>query len=120
MELTDEDKLWHLLERVPGLLMRTDELFARDDLGASRYNHTERLWRDLHQLRAEPRAWKMSLYHKHDLQELPLVPSTSALLGESAILMQAFPERCNLPNATIKDLLIIYSHYEMFLGEAFL
>jgi len=104
-----EDELWHLVERVPGLLERTDSVMLQ-------YEHTadmDCLLNDVLALRYTLQDWLSSLQASYpDLLTVAL-PSSTVLLKGSTHLVTVFPRCYIFRDARLGDLMTIYWFYEM-------
>jgi len=104
-----EDELWHLVERVPGLLERADSVMLE-------YEHTadmDYLLNDVLALKYTLQDWLSSLQASYpDLLTVAL-PSSTALLKGSSHLVTVFPRCYIFRDARLGDLMTIYWFYEM-------
>jgi len=104
-----EDELWHLVERVPGLLERADSVMLE-------HEHTtdiDCLLQDILALRYTLQDWLSNLQTSTpDLLTVAL-PSSTALLKGSPRLVTVVPRCYIFRDARIGDMMTIYWFYEI-------
>jgi hypothetical protein len=104
-----EDELWHLVERVPGLLERADSVMLEYERTAD----MDCLFNDILALKYTLQDWLSSLQASYpDLLTVAL-PSSTALLKGSPHLVTVFPRCYIFRDARLGDLMTIYWFYEI-------
>jgi len=104
-----EDELWHLVERVPGLLERADIIMHDHEHTAD----VDYLLNDIQALRYTLQEWLSNLQTSNpDLLTVAL-PSSTALLKGSPHLVTVVPRCYIFRDARIGDMMTIYWFYEI-------